>query len=165
MDERQQLTAGKAALGALFCVMIGAIAVLGWEYVTTKEVTNTAAIITVLGAGGLFWVFQIMFGAEAPRSMFGKELPTGPTPAERRTRTVAYLIDSLAFTIAMTVLALGGYFLVGDKTAAVDIAGMPFLAALALGAIALFAISFALTWALGEAESRAVERRIARLEA
>ena len=165
MDERQALNAGKAALITLTLIMLGALGILTVEYLQTKDVTNTAAIVVLLGAGGLFWAFQRMFGAEAPRSFLGRELPTGPTAGERTQRRKAYLLDAALFAGAMTVLAAGGLML-GDPDA---FGSLPIPGGIAsvgiLGAIVSFALMFGLNWLLGESSSKAVEKRLARLEA
>lgn len=164
MDERQELNAGRAAMIVLALLMIGCVAVLGWEYVRTQEVTNTAAIVVMLGAGGLFVAMQRMFGAEAPRSFLGHELPTGPTPQEKAERRRAYAIDSGLFAIAMTVLTLGG-ILMGDATDLLPIQGPAGLALLAvLELVGSFVIFYAFTWSMGESAARSVEKKMARLE-
>lgn len=155
----------RRAGNVLFVVTIGCLGWLTWEYVTTKDVTNTTAVVLMLGSGALFSAFYSMFGAEAPTSMFGIELPTGATREERVTRVRSYLLDSGVFTLAMVALSVVGYFLVGDKGAFDNAFGLPLPIAALLAALATFAIYFVVTWALGEAESRAVERRLAKLEA
>ncbi|MFT3875021.1 MAG: hypothetical protein QM708_01125 [Propioniciclava sp.] len=165
MDERQAINAGKAALITLAVICLGALGVLVWEYATTKEVTNTAAVAVLLVSGGLFWAFERMFGAEAPRSLLGRELPTGATAAERAERRRAYAVDALALAISGVVLGIGG-FMLGDPDAfgSLGLPGGPVTGAV-LGFVALFVISFSLSWLVGEADSRAVEKRLARLEA
>lgn len=167
MDERQELNAGRAAMIVLAVLMIGCVGILGWEYVRTDEVTNTAAIVVMLGAGGLFVVLQRMFGAEAPRSFLGHELPTGSTPQEKTERRRAYAIDAGLFAIAMTVLTFGG-LLLGDLT---DLEILPVGGAAGLALLAVlelvggFVIFYAFTWFMGESAARGVEKKLARLEA
>ena len=165
MDERQTLNAGKAALITLAVICLGALGVLVWEYVRTKEVTNGAAVLVLLVAAGLFWAFERMFGAEAPRTVFGHELPTGDTSAERAQRRRAYAADAALFAGAATVLAIGG-FLIGDPDAltSLGLPGGPVTGGV-LGFVTLFTLSFGLSWLIGEADSRAVEKRLAQLEA
>lgn len=161
MDERQTLNAGKAALIALAALCVGALGVLAWEYITTQAVTNGAAVLVILVAAGLFWVFERMFGAEAPRTVFGRELSTGATPIERTERRRAYAADAALFAGAMTVLAVGG-FMIGDPDAltSLGLPGGPVTGGV-LGFVTLFALSFGLSWLIGEADSRAVEKRLA----
>ena len=80
MDERQELNAGKAAMIVLMLVVLVALGVLVQDYLADHEVTNGWAIATVLGAGGLFVLLNHLFGAEAPKDLLGRELPTGDTP-------------------------------------------------------------------------------------
>lgn len=167
MDERQELNAGRAAMIVLFLLMMGAVTVLGWEYLRTREVTNTAAVVVLLGAGGLFVLLERTFGAEAPRTLLGAELPTGQTPEERAQRRRAYLVDSGLFAVAMTALTFGG-LLLGD-TQGLDVlpvdgaAGLALLAVLELVGGGL--IYYVITWILGESAARSAEKRLARLEA
>lgn len=164
MDERQALNAGKAALITLAVICVGALGFLTWEYVRTKEVTNTAAVLVLLVAAGLFWVFERMFGAEAPRTVFGHELPTGDSPSERAQRRRAYAADAALFAGAATVLAVGG-FMIGDPDAlaSLGLPGGPVTGGV-LGFGTLFALSFGLSWLIGEADCRAVEKRLAQME-
>lgn len=164
MDERQAINAGKAALITLALISFGAIGVLVFDYVQNKNVTNGAAVLVLLAAGGLFWVIDRMFGAEAPRSVLGAELPTGPSDAERTRRRNSYLLDAGLFAVALTVISVGGFAL-GDPDAfgSLPIPGGP-VAVAALGFVAMFAITFGLNWLLGESQSKAVEKRLARLE-
>lgn len=64
MDERQQVTAGKAALITLALICLGSLGFLAWEYLRTGEVTNTPAVLILVGSAGLFALIQRMFGAE-----------------------------------------------------------------------------------------------------
>lgn len=162
MDERQELKAGRAAMITLGVLTMGALGVLAWEYLTTKDVTNTAAVVVLLGGGGLFALLQRMTGAEAPRSLLGLELPTEDTPQARSRRTRAYLVDSVATGGAMTGLAVAGVAL-GDQSALPPVlTGVP---GMVLGAALTFAVlgglTFVLDKAMGESASRAVERRLA----
>ena len=165
MDERQELNAGRSAMIVLAVVMLGALGVLAWEYIRTQDVTNTAAIVVLLGTGGLFLLLQRMHGAEAPRSVLGHELPTGPTPQEKAERRRAYLIDSVLFAGAMTVLTFGG-ILMGDASDLLPIEGPLGLLLLAvLEFVGGGLIFYAITYLLGESASRSVEKKLARLEA
>lgn len=165
MDERQELNAGRAAMIVLAVLMIGCVAVLGWEYLRTQEVTNTAAIVVMLGAGGLFVLIQRMFGAEAPRTFLGQELPTGSSAAEKAGRRRAYAVDAGLFAVAMTGLTFGG-ILLGDATDLLPIEGPLGLALLAaLELVGGFAIFYAFNWVLGESAARGVEKKLSRLEA
>ena len=165
MDERQTINAGKAALITLAVVALGALGMLVWEYFRTKDVTNTAAVAVLLTAGGLFWMFERMFGAEAPRTMLGRELPTGATPDERARRRNAYASDAALFALATTILGAGA-FMLGDPDALASL-GLPggALTGGVLGFVALFALCFSLSWLVGESDVRAVEKRLARLDA
>lgn len=169
MDERQELNAGRAALMALTVIMLGALGVLAWEYVTTKDVRNTGAILILLGSGLLFFIFQRLFGAEAPRTLFGVELPTSSDPVSVASRRRAYAVDALVTAAGMTAVE-------AVATLSLDRAAQPsWLASLLTGpmlAVSLVAsfvvlamLSYALTFVLGEQASAAVERRLARLEA
>ncbi|WP_016996024.1 hypothetical protein [Kocuria atrinae] len=168
MDERQELNAGRSAMIVLSVVMFGAVAVLAWEYIRTQEVTNTAAIVVLLGTGGLFLLLQRMHGAEVPRSALGHELPTGSTPQEKSERRRTYAIDAAMFAIALTALTLAGIYLVGD-TSSLDIlpvggtAGIGLLVALELIGGGL--IFYAFNWVMGESAARSVEKRLRKLEA
>lgn len=167
MDERQELNAGRSAMIVLAVVMMGAVGVLGWEYLTTREVSNTPAIVVLLGTGGLFVLLQRMYGAEAPRTVLGKELPTGPSAAEVAERRRAYAVDAALFAGGLTVLTLGG-LLIGDPgflefLPVGGAAGIALLVLLELVGGGL--IFYAFNWLLGESASRSVEKRIARLEA
>lgn len=165
MDERQSINAGKAALITLALICIAALGVLVVDYLQNKNVTNGAAVVVLLGAGGLFWVIDRMFGAEAPRSVLGRELPTGSSDAERTARRSSYALDAVLFATAMTVLSIGG-FLIGDPDAlgSIPIPGGP-VAVGALGFVVMFALMYGLNWLLGESQSRSVEKRLAALEA
>lgn len=165
MDERQAINAGKAALITLAVIALGAIGVLTVEYVQTKDVTNTAAVAVLLGSGTLFWAFERMFGAEAPRSLTGRELPTGSTDPDRVARRNSYLVDAALFAVAMTVLGLAGLAL-GDADAfgTLPIPGGIVSVAI-LGAIVSFGLMFGLNWLLGESSATSVEKRLARMEA
>lgn len=170
MDERQELNAGKAALAVLGIIMLVCVGILAWEYIRTNNVTNTPAIVTMIGAGGLFVVFQRMFGAEAPRTVFGRELPTGPSPAERSERKRAYAVDAATFAVALVVFAVVGFFM-GDAEA-LDTIAIPGLgsgtvalvAATAIGTVLGFGIFYGLNYLFGESASRSVERAIASRE-
>jgi len=169
MDERQELNAGRAALLTLTVVVLGALGVLAWEYVTTKNVTNMPAVLVMMGGGTLFVLFERMFGAQAPRSILGVELPTGQDAADTRTRRRSYLLDALLTAAGLTVLGTGGLAL-GDPDALDSVllglkgtSGL--IVAGTLGFIVMTAITFGLNLALGESQSRSVERRYARLEA
>ena len=165
MDERQSVNAGKAALITLALIALAALGVLVVEYLQTKDVTNGAAILVLLGAGGLFWVVDRMFGAEAPRTLLGAELPTGDTPAERQRRRNAYALDAGLFAVAMTVLSIGG-FMFGDP-AALDALPIPggVVTTGILGLVVMFALMFGLNWLLGESQSKSVEKRLAAMGA
>ena len=168
MDERQELNAGRAAMIVLMVLVLGALGVLGWEYIRTQEVTNTPAMVVMLGAGGLFFILERVFGAEAPRTFFGHELPTGTSREERNERLRAYAVDAALFAVAMTALTFGAIYLLGD-TASLDMlpvdgaAGLALLAGLELVGGGL--IYFAINWILGESAARGVEKKLARLEA
>lgn len=168
MDERQELNAGRAAMITLMLICLGALGVLTWEYIRTQEVTNTAAIVVLLGAGGLFWLFNRMFGAEAPRSVLGQELPTGSTPEEKQQRRRSYAIDAGLFSVALAAMSVGGLAL-GDAAAFGEVpeimqgpAGMAIagVASLVIG----FAIFYGFNYLSGEQQARAVERKLDRLE-
>ena len=168
MDERQELNAGRAAMITLMLICLGALGVLTWEYIRTQEVTNTAAIVFLLGAGGLFWLFNRMFGAEAPRSVLGQELPTGSTPEEKQQRRRSYAIDAGLFSVALAAMSVGGLAL-GDAAAFGEVpeimqgpAGMAIagVASLVIG----FAIFYGFNYLSGEQQARAVERKLAKLE-
>ncbi|MEV0694438.1 hypothetical protein [Streptomyces sp. NPDC050388] len=169
MDERQHLKAGRSALVALGAVMFAALGVLVWEYIQTKEVTNTAAILVLVGGAGVFALVQRVLGAEAPRSLMGVELPTGADAPSRRQRRRAYLRGALLFAAVLTGLSLAGLALGGTQELT---SGLPFAVQGTLGLVALlgaeflalFAVSYAVDWALGEWSSKAVERQYARLD-
>lgn len=165
MDERQSVNAGKAALITLALISFGAIGVLVFDYVQNKEVTNGAAVITLLGAGGLFWIIDRMFGAEAPRSLLGAELPTGPSAGERGRRRNSYALHAGLFAIALTVLSVGG-LAIGDPDAfgTLPLPGGIVTSAV-LGLTVMFGLAFGLNWVLGESQSKSVEKRLAALEA
>ncbi|MCE1179202.1 MAG: hypothetical protein LWW86_09290 [Micrococcales bacterium] len=149
---------------------MGALGVLAWEYIRTSEVTNTGAVLVLLASGGLFAVLQRMFGAEAPRSVLGAELSTGPSPEEVATRRRSYALDAALFAVALLVLAIAG-FAMGDTAALRDslafAASGPAVLALfaAIDLVVTFALFYAVNRFLGESAARAVERRLARLEA
>lgn len=165
MDERQELNAGRAAMITLGVLTIGALVVLAVEYVTTKTVTNMAAMAVLLGGGVLFSLIQRMQGADAPRSMIGLELPTGASDADKAKRRRAYLLDAAAFGVAMTALAVVGLAM-GDPSAVPAIVAGP--VGMVLGGlvtfVAAFAFAFAVDHVLGESSSKAVERRLTKLE-
>ncbi|XVX19452.1 hypothetical protein ACQP1U_14225 [Actinomycetota bacterium] len=170
MDERQEINAGKAALIALALICMGALGVLAWEYVRTDDVTNTGAVVVLLVSGGLFAVLQRMFGAEAPRSVLGTELPTGPSPEETATRRRSYALDAALFAVALLVMAIAG-FAMGDTAALRD--SLPFAASgpamlalfAAIDLVVSFVFFYAVNWFMGESAARSVEKRLARLEA
>lgn len=168
MDERQELNAGRAAMITLMVVCLGALGVLVWDYLQDEEVTNTGAIIVLLGSGGLFWLFNRMFGAEAPRSVLGHELPTGPTPEEKAVRRRSYALDAGLFSVALAVLSVGG-LLLGDTQGMGELpAALQGTTGLVVGAllslVAGFVVFFGLNYLGGEQQARAVERKLARLE-
>lgn len=166
MDERQEANAGKAALAVLALIMIGAVGVLGWEFVTTNDVRNTGAIVVLLGGAGLFLLFQRMFGAEAPRNAFGVELPTGPDAASRATRRRAYLVDAAIAAAGLAVLTVAAFAATGthDLPFPFPLTGIPALIGVGLIEFAVIGVlAYLLNHAAGESLSRAVERRHARL--
>ena len=165
MDERQELNAGRAAMLVLLVIVLGSLAVLTWEYIRTQEVTNTAAIVTMLGAGGLFALFLRLFGAEAPRNVLGQELPTGATREEKRERVRSYATDAGLFAVAMAALS-GAGLAMGDAGASEAIPGLlQGTAGMILGGVLAFVVTFALMFGLnyasGEQQSRAVGRKLA----
>lgn len=168
MDERQEANAGRVAMIVLMVVMLGALGVLAWEYIRTQEVTNTPAIVVLIGTGALFFVLERIFGAEAPRNFFGQELPTGSSPQEKAERRRAYAVDAGLFAVAITAMTFGGIFLLGDTTDldVLPVSGAPGLALLAvLELVGGGLIYYAITWALGESAARGVEKKLDRLEA
>ena len=165
MDERQELNAGRAAVIVLMLLVLGAIGVLAWEYVTTKDVANTTAVVVLLGAAGTFALFQRMFGAEAPRGLWGVELPTGADAASKAERRRWYLLDSAVRSGLWTAATIGAIWF-GDLGAGwlpfgTGAAGL--VVAAVLEFVVGFAIFYAITWASGEQQSRAVERKLAAL--
>lgn len=100
--------------------------------------------------------------------MLGRELPTGTSPQERRIRRRSYALDALLFSAAIAVLS-GIGLLIGDASA-IDAIPLPLagLAGAMLGAVLAgligFVVFYTLNYVIGESESRAVERRLARLE-
>lgn len=152
----------------LSLVMFGAVVVLAWEYIRTQEVTNTAAVVVLLGTGGLFVLLQRMYGAEVPRSVLGKELPTGAAPEDKVERRRTYAVDAALFAVALTTLTLAGIFLIGDTStlAALPVdgaAGLVLLVALELVGGGL--IFYAFNWVMGESAARSVEKKLRKLEA
>lgn len=165
MDERQELNAGKAAMIVLMLVVLVALGVTVWDYLDDKEVTNGWAILTMVGAGGLFVVLNHLFGAEAPKTVTGQDLPTSNSPQDRAERRRSYLVNAVVLAVGMTVLGFGA-LLLGDTQ------GMDFLptfmagtAGLVLTGIVSFiaevAVFFGVNHVIGEAQARSVERSIA----
>lgn len=166
MDERQELNAGKAAMIVLMLVVLVALGVLVWDYLADHEVTNTWAIVTLLGAGGLFVLLNHLFGAEAPKDIFGRDLPTGDSAAERSERRRSYLLSAVVLALGLTVIGVGG-LLLGDREA------MDWLPTFMAGTVGLVltgivsfvaevAIFYGVNHVLGETQARAVERSIAK---
>lgn len=169
MDERQELNAGRASMIVLGVIALIALGVLAWEYITTKDVTNGWAIATLLGSGALLaLLMRTMGGPEAPRTLLGTELPTGSSAAEKAERRKWYLIDSVAFSAAVSAISVVG-LLMGDP----DALDLPQFLRGTIGAVGAGIVSFVvgfgvyylITMLTGEEKSRAVERRLARLEA
>ena len=91
-DERQERNAGAAAQIVLAVLMIGIVGYLGVQYVRTREI-GTWPIVLLLGVGGLFWLVNRMIsGAEPPKSVLGRELPT--SPESRPVRLRSYALDA-----------------------------------------------------------------------
>ncbi|HJE50722.1 MAG TPA: hypothetical protein K8V15_01860 [Tessaracoccus flavescens] len=168
MDERQELNAGRASMIVLGLIALVALGVLVYEYVTTKDVNNGWAILTLLGSGGMLALLMRMIGgAEAPKTFLGKELPTEDTSEAKAERKRAYLIDAGLFAIAIAALSVVGLTL-GDTQAIVPAflqgtAGMIVGAALSL--VGGFVIYYAFNYVVGESASRSVEKRLARYDA
>lgn len=169
MDERQELNAGKAAMIVLMLVVLVALGIVVWDYLADDEVTNGWAVATMLGAGGLFVVLNHLFGAEAPKTVTGRELPTGSTPEEKKERLRSYLVSALALSAALTVIGLGA-LLLGDRTAMdflptfmAGTAGLVATAAVSL--VAEVAVFFGINYLVGEAQARSVEKQIAKYNA
>lgn len=166
MDERQELNAGKAAMIVLMLVVLVALGVLVQDYLADHEVTNGWAIATVLGAGGLFVLLNHLFGAEAPKDLLGRELPTGDTPQEKAERRRSYLVNAVLLALGLTVLGVGG-LLLGDR-AAMD--WLPTFMAGTTGLVLTGVVSFlaevavfyGVNHVLGEMQARSVERSIAK---
>jgi len=153
----------------LMLVVLVALGVLVWDYLDDHEVTNGWAVATMLGAGGLFVILNHLFGAEAPKTVTGRELPTGNTPEERRERRRSYLVSAIVLSAGVTAIGLGA-LLLGDR-AAMDFlptfmdgtAGLVATAVVSL--IAEVAVFFGINYLLGEAQARSVERQIAKYNA
>ncbi len=166
-DERQERNAGAAAQIVLAVLMIGIVGYLGVQYVRTREI-GTWPIVLLLGVGGLFWLVNRMIsGAEPPKSVLGRELPT--SPESRPVRLRSYALDAALLAGALAVLTLVALQL-GDRPAFVDagfagLSGVPLLAALA--AVELVGgglVFFGFNLLVGESQARLVERREALVE-
>ena len=148
-------------------VAMVALGVLAWEYITTKDVTNTWAIVTLLGTGGLFLLLTRMIGgAEAPKTFLGKELPTESTAEAKAERRRAYAIDAGLFAIAMAALSVVGLSM-GDAEAVTPafLKGTTgYVVGGAIGLIGGFAIYYGFNYLVGESASRSVEKKLARYE-
>lgn len=169
MDERQKLNAGNAAMIVLFLLGLGGVGYMVWDFVSHGDITNVPVVVLVVAAWGLFYLLYQVFGGEAPKNLFGKELPTGSSAEDRAARRRSYLVDSTLFAAGMSVLSLLAYFFVGPDSA--DLLP-PFLQG-AAGVVVGLIIEFVLLWVVfyvftrwaSEAEARSVERKLARLEA
>ena len=168
MDERQELNDGRASMIVLGLIALVALGVLVYEYVTTRDVNNGWAILTLLGSGGMLALLMRMIGgAEAPKTFLGKELPTEDTSEAKAERRQAYLIDAGLFAVAVSAFSVIG-LLMGDGQAIVP-AFLQGTAGLVIGAAISLVVGFALyygfNYLVGESASRSVEKRLAKYDA
>ncbi len=168
MDERQQHNAGAAAMVTLFLVGLGGLGYIGWDFLAHKDITQPWVLVVVLVAWGIFYLAHKLIGGEAPESLFGVELPTSDSAADRRTRRRSYLLDAVALAAGMTAMSVLA-LVFGYPNDLSWPWGLSTPVAIAGSAVAGFAIMvvvfYALDHLLGEAASRGFERRMAKLEA
>lgn len=168
LDERQKLNAGSAAIITLFLVGLGCFGYVVWDFISHGDITNPTVLIIMLVTWGLFYLFYQVFGNEAPKTMFGRELETGPSQVERRNRRRSYLWDSLLSAVFLTGLTAAAMFV---EPGVLDMVPLP-LSGTTLVVVSLVAefivtavIFFAISRVMGEAASRRFERKMAKLEA
>lgn len=103
MDERQmQINAKAVAFGGIFLAVCVAVSMivrlvrteeLGWEFWGLLGMSLVIVIAT-----------HVLGDVEQPKSVSGKDLPTGSTPEERKVRKKDYAIRALIFAGTFSVL-------------------------------------------------------------
>lgn len=167
MDERQTMNAGKAAIAALFLVVMVCLGIAAWDYFSNGRIDHGWPIIVMVLGAGLFWMLESLLGAEAPRGVLGEELPTGSSSSARRVRFASYALSAAGLAAGLTLVGALGYFLADDKQAfdllPISGAGGP-VGLFVVSFVAEIVIFFALNVLLGEMAARRHERTLARLE-
>ncbi|MFT3942246.1 MAG: hypothetical protein QM705_00280 [Ancrocorticia sp.] len=168
LDERQKLNAGSAAIITLFLVGLGCFGYVVWDFIAHGDITNPTVLVIMLVTWGLFYLFYQVFGNEAPKTMLGRELETGPSSAERRNRRRSYLWDSLLSAVFLTGLTAAAMFVEPGVLDAVPVpltGGALIVVSLAAEFLITALIFFAISYTMGEVASRSFERKMAKLEA
>lgn len=140
--------AGKGVLITLALVSFGAIGALVFDYVTNKMITNGVAVVVLLGAGGLFWILDRMFGIEGPRTLLGSALPVGSAEADVARRRTSYLVDAAIFAALWTAVAVLAFTVGGLQGGTITMA--------IVGFAVVLAIAFGLNLLVGERRARQV---------
>lgn len=140
--------AGKGVLITLALVSFGAIGALVFDYVTNTTITNGVAVMILLGAGGLFWILDRMFGTEGPRSLLGTALPTDASEADVARRRTSYLVDAVIFAATWTLVAVLAFTVGGLQGGTITMA--------VIGFTVVLVVAFGLNVLVGERRARQV---------
>ncbi len=169
MDERQKLNAGSASMIILFLGGLGALGYLIWDFIAHDDITKPSVLVIMLVAWGLFYLLYQVFGGEAPKNLFGQELPTGNDDEDRSARRRSYLLDASVSAVCLTALSVMAALFVAPDAAFLIPGPLQGPALIAVSAAVEFGVVLAIFYGvdrwMGESASRSYERKMAALEA
>ena len=168
MDERQQLTAGRAAQAVLGILMVAIIGYLAYDYFAHDHIAAWPMGI-LLGVGLLFWVFN-RSGATAnpPRRLWGVGPDLETDRSARGERVRSYAVDASLLAAGISMLTVMGVMFGREQLgfdqlfAWTGLAGPMLLTVfLVVELVGTWVVSFVLAFVNGELASATCERALA----
>lgn len=144
LDERQTQAIGNAESLITLITFIYLLIEITYKYVSTKNILNCSWEIVLLIIIGIVFVVATRKQKELnlPKSIFGKTLPTEKSKSAHKKRLISYMVTSMFFACAFTVLTVIFSLLGVDEVYSIYLIGLQF--------VGLFIIFFILDYILGE---------------
>ena len=129
-DEMQQKVIGDAGVVCTVVTFIYLLVECVYKYIKTKDIFScTWELGLLILISLIFYIFVSRIKEmNVPKTFLGRKLPTDKSKESKKKRIISYLIEALAFSIALSVITFGfskmGVDIVSNTEILIDAVGL-----------------------------------------
>ena len=142
-DEMQQKVVGDAGVVCTVITFIYLLVECVYKYIKTKDIFScTWELGLLILISLIFYIFVSRIKEmNVPKTFLGRKLPTDKSKESKKKRIISYLIEALAFSIALSVITFGFSKIGVDAVSNIDIL---------IEAVGLFVVAMGINFIVGE---------------